>query len=112
MSLLYSLIARDTDTILCSYSPHKGNFENIAVDAVKRLPNTKKYGMFAMARYDFYIYNDEGYVFLAMTETGVGFSSNLVREKNRSRFSEEHSIGIFLGLPQIKEGLGSPFLFK
>jgi hypothetical protein len=66
MSLIYTLVARGNDTVLCNYTPFTGNFEQIAMDALKRLNLSKKYGQFGTARYNFYSYNKENYVFLVM----------------------------------------------
>ncbi len=36
MSIIYTLIARDKDVILCDYSEYTGNFEQITVKLLKK----------------------------------------------------------------------------
>jgi hypothetical protein len=36
MSIIYTLIAKDTDAILCDYSEYTGNFEQITVKLLKK----------------------------------------------------------------------------
>lgn len=71
MSLIYALVARGNDTILCSYSPHTGNFEQVALDVLKRLNLSKMYGQYGTAKYNFYSFTKENYVFLVMVEVEV-----------------------------------------
>jgi hypothetical protein len=66
MSLIYALVARGNDTILCNYTPFSGNFEQIALDVLKRLNLSKMYGQFGTAKYNFYSFIKENYVFLVM----------------------------------------------
>ena len=39
MSIIYSLIAKDKDRILCDYSEFTGNFEQITVKLLKKVQN-------------------------------------------------------------------------
>jgi hypothetical protein len=71
MSLIYALVARGNDTVLCNYTPHKGNFEQIAMNVLKRLDLSKMYGQFGTAKYNFYSFNKDKYVFLVMVEVEV-----------------------------------------
>jgi methyltransferase-like protein len=71
MSIIYALVARGSDSVLCSYSPHQGNFEQVAFDVLKRLKPSQKYGQYATAHHNFYSYCIDGYIFMVMAETEV-----------------------------------------
>lgn len=71
MSLIYALVARGNDTVLCNYTPFSGNFEQIALDVLRRLQLSRMYGVYGTARHNFYSYIKDGYVFLVMVEVEV-----------------------------------------
>jgi hypothetical protein len=107
MSLIYALVARGNDAVLCNYTPFTGNFEQIALDVLKRLNLSRMYAQFGTAKYNFYSYIKENYVFLVMVETEV--SKTLCSTKCALPFPsfETSKISFSIDIPKRKGTLPS-----
>ena len=70
--LVYSLVSRGNDTVLSEYTMHKGNFQQISLQVLKRLNLNRQIGEFVTANYKFYSLVRSGYVFLVMAGADVG----------------------------------------
>ena len=70
-ALIYALVSRGNSKVLCEYMPHSGNFQQVALDVLKRLNLSKSVGQFGTANYNFYSYTKDSYVFLVMVGSEV-----------------------------------------
>jgi hypothetical protein len=71
--LVYSLVSRGNDTVLSEHTTHKGNFQQISLQVLKRLNLNRQIGEFVTANYKFYSLVRSGYVFLVMAGSDVIF---------------------------------------
>ena len=54
MSLIYTIICRDHDKVLCEYTDYHGNFEQITRNLIKK---TKTYAKATIVYDDYYLFH-------------------------------------------------------
>mmetsp|Transcript_24076 Transcript_24076/g.21132 ORF Transcript_24076/g.21132 Transcript_24076/m.21132 type:complete len:144 (+) Transcript_24076:51-482(+) len=69
MSIFYSLIARNNDTILCEADVSSGNYPQVTLKVLRSNKMSPGFKTFASADYVFYILNEPPYSILCLTES-------------------------------------------
>lgn len=112
-SLIYSFVARGK-AVLAEYSAYAGNFNQVAVQCLDRLPPENKKASYSRDGFAFNFQTDNGFTYCLVTEDGfsraVAFAFlNRIREDFVSRFGGgkaesafEHSLDRHYG-PKLKE---------
>jgi hypothetical protein len=54
MSIIYSLIAKNSDIVLCEYTEYKGNFQQISRVVMRKMKKNTKYSI----EYEKYIFSN------------------------------------------------------
>lgn len=91
MSLIYTLVSKDPDIVLCSFSECQGNFELMCQKLLKKVQKNTR-GTFAHDKYMFHFLNTNDFTFMAFCEKGydvnLGFD---FLEKIKSLFFNKYS---------------------
>ena len=94
MSLIYTIICRDHDKVLCEYTDYHGNFEQITRNLIKK---TKTYAKATIAYDDYYLFHfvtDNNTTYLCMCEVNYPYESAfeylaVIRENFENTYTKE-----------------------
>ena len=79
MSIIYALIARSSEVVLCEYTEYAGNFQQISRILLRKIKKGSKYSIeydkqieyrLTIIRYKFHYMNENDLTYLCMTEGG------------------------------------------
>lgn len=91
MSLIYALVAKDPDIVLCDETDYEGNYADCALKFLKNIERNTK-GTSRTGKVKFHYLNSKGLTFLAITEKA--YNDNLAiyfLETINNRFIEKYS---------------------
>jgi hypothetical protein len=71
MSILYTLVAKDMDVIICDYSEYEGNFEQISINLLKKTETESRATFVYGSEYFFHYLNISGLTYMVMCDSRI-----------------------------------------
>lgn len=91
MPLVYSFVARGT-TVLAEYSPFTGNFNQVAVECLTKLPNPESKFTITCDGHTFNFRAQDGYTYLVVADEGYGRQIPFAYlDRIREEFEQKHA---------------------
>ena len=94
MSIIYTIICRDHDKVLCEYTDYHGNFEQITRSLIKRTKSYAKASIVYDDNYLFHFITENNTTYLCMSEVNYPYESafqflSVIRELFESTYAKE-----------------------
>jgi hypothetical protein len=71
MSIVYTIIAKEKDIILCDYSEYEGNFQNISLNLLKKTQDEARATFSYNNEYYFHYFNTLGITYMCMADGNI-----------------------------------------
>lgn len=68
MSIIYALVAKNDDQVLCEYTEYKGNFEQISRTILRKIQKNSRGGLTYDESYNFSYINENNLTYLSMSD--------------------------------------------
>lgn len=68
MSIIYALIAKNDDQVLCEYTEYKGNFEQISRMILRKIQKNSRRALIYDESYNFTYINENNITYLSMSD--------------------------------------------